>query len=453
MLNDARLRVEPFALALIILLFAQHLLFGGDRLDLSLLFAVLQLGLLLTLIGVSRGAEPPRLPLTAPAVLFGAVFALGVFSVLPIGPPLAHPLWTYVQKLEPGVPATVSMDPTGTRMQLVKLAGLGALFLVGASLGSRREAAEKTARYMTVAGILYCLWAGVSFVIAPRATIDVQGFAGRLTGALPSPNVAATLFASLTIWALAGLMRPLLRTRHRGQRITAAEIGQQWPELLLGALALPCLFLTASRGGLLSLAAAAFLIMGLTAWLTSAKQSLTGGFISVICLVLVAGMVLFLFGAEHTAARLSDTDPLSLDRLKIFAAYWPAIKASPWLGYGLGAFRSINAASMTHDNAPYLAGLGAAHNVYIQWLLQQGAPGALAMIGSVAIVLGSTVRGVIRRPSQQSLVLGCLGIAAVFAVHGLSDIALETPSMAAFFSAVLGLGYGLAERPAGQGRR
>jgi O-antigen ligase len=94
-----------------------------------------------------------------------------------------------------------------------------------------------------------------------------------------------------------------------------------------------------------------------------------------------------------------------------------------------------------------------AHNVYIQWLLQQGAPGALAMVGCVAVILARMIRGVVRRPSQQSLVLSCLGVAAVFAVHGLVDFALETPSMAAFFSAVLGLGYGLAERPAGQGRR
>jgi hypothetical protein len=69
------------------------------------------------------------------------------------------------------------------------------------------------------------------------------------------------------------------------------------------------------------------------------------------------------------------------------------------------------------------------------------------------MVLATTIRGVVRRTSQQSLILSCLGVSAVFAVHGLVDFALETPSMAAFFSAVLGLGYGLAERPAGQGRR
>ena len=210
--------------------------------------------------------------------------------------------------------------------------------------------------------------------------------------------------------------------------------------------------MTTSRGGLLSLAAAVLLILGLTAWFKSEKQSLTGGFLSVVCLVLVAAVVLALLGGQQTAQRLSETDPLSEDRLKIFAAYWPTFKASPWLGYGLGAFRSWNGLSMNHENATTLAILGAAHNVYLQWLLQEGAPGAAAMIGSVALVVMATIRGVARRAGQQSLGLACLGVTAVFAVHGLVDFALETPSTAAFFSAILGLGYGLAERPAG-GRR
>jgi hypothetical protein len=55
---------------------------------------------------------------------------------------------------------------------------------------------------------------------------------------------------------------------------------------------------------------------------------------------------------------------------------------------------------------------------------------------------------VARRASQRWLGVACLGMAAVFLVHGLVDFALEEPSLAAFFSAILGLGYGLAQRPA-----
>ena len=58
-----------------------------------------------------------------------------------------------------------------------------------------------------------------------------------------------------------------------------------------------------------------------------------------------------------------------------------------------------------------------------------------------------------RRTTQQALGLGCIGVSAVFAIHGLTDFALEVPSMSAFFAALLGLGYGIAERPTGGERR
>jgi hypothetical protein len=83
---------------------------------------------LAVLVVVTKGAQPPRLPLALPSILLGVVFALGLFSILPLRPPLAHPLWSYV----PGAPASISLDPVGTRLELIKLAGLAAAFLIGA---------------------------------------------------------------------------------------------------------------------------------------------------------------------------------------------------------------------------------------------------------------------------------------------------------------------------------
>lgn len=450
--NEAGLKVDPFALALIVLLFAEHLLFGANRQDLGLVFAVLHLILLLALIAASRGAEPPRLPLRAPAALMAGVFFLGGLSILPLGPPLAHPLWTYVQAIEPGAAASISLDPASTRVQLVKLAGFCALFLTGAALGSRREGAEAAIRCLTLAGILYCAWAAVAFAIDPKTIFGVPRpySQDRLSGSFLSPNTAGTLFACLTVMALCGLMRPLLRERRAGEAIRPAELVGLWPQGLLAFLSFACLLLSASRGGLLALAAAVLFAIALAIWMKSSKRSLTGGFLTVVCLGLAAGLALFVLGGNHAAERLADTNPLTEDRLRVFAAYWPAIKASPWLGYGLGAFAAFNAASMTPENALALADLGAAHNVYLQWMLQEGAPGALCLFAAVALVFGATVKGVTRRSSQQGLGLACLCAAVVFAVHGLVDYALEVPSMAAFFSALLGLGYGLAERPSGR---
>ena len=74
-------------------------------------------------------------------LIFGSLLLLGLFSILPLGPPLAHPLWSYA----PGAPASISLDPVNTRVELIKLLGLAAVFLIGASLGAEREGGERFA--------------------------------------------------------------------------------------------------------------------------------------------------------------------------------------------------------------------------------------------------------------------------------------------------------------------
>jgi O-antigen ligase len=450
-----RLKVDPFALALVVLLFAEHLLFGADRNDLALAFAVPQFLLLAALLATSKGAEPPRLPLKWPAALLGVVFALGLFSILPLGPPLAHPLWGYAQALIPKLGATISLEPFATRVRLVVLAGFAAVFLCAASIGARREGAEAMGRYLTMAGVLYCAWSAIAFAADPKSIFGVSRPNGqdRLSASFLSANSAGTLFACLTILGLIGVLRPLIGDRKPGQSLKPTEFFRTWPQGLLAILAFACLLISASRGGLLALLAAALIALAATAWMKSGKGSLAGGFIGAACLVLTVGVAMFVLGGGRTAERLADANPLDDNRVAIFAAYWPAIKASPWLGYGLGSFPSINGLSVNTANAVMLGDLGAAHNVYIQWLLQEGVPGALAMFCAVGLIVLATVRGMARRASQRWLGVACLGIAAVFAIHGLVDFALEEPSLAAFFSAILGLGYGLAERPASGRRR
>lgn len=445
--NDGRPKVAAFALAIVALLYVEHLLFGANRADLSLLFAVVHLLALAGLIVFSRGSEPQTPALRLPAILFGVVFAIGLVSTLPLGPPLAHPLWTYI----PGARGTISLDPAATRLELVKLAGLAALFVLGAGFGARRDVAERASAYIGYGGILYCAWSFFAWITTPTSIFGAPRPYGvdRLGGSFLSSNTAATLFAALGVMALMALVRPFTRTRRPGEKRRLDELTALWPEALLLGLALSCLLMTASRGGLIAFVAASLVSIGCLAWLRSSQRSLTGGFVSVVCLLLFVTAVVFLISGERTAARLAQTDPLNNDRLQIFAAFWPTITASPWLGYGLGSFSSVNFLSTTGTNAIALGVLGAAHNVYLQWLLQEGAPGALAMFGCVGMVLAATVRGAARRATQQTLVIACVGVAVVFAVHGLVDYALETPSMAAFFSLILGLGYGIAERPAG----
>jgi O-antigen ligase len=307
------------------------------------------------------------------------------------------------------------------------------------------------ARAATTPNILYCAWSFFAWITSPTEIFGSPRPYGvdRLGGSFLSSNTAATLFSCLSVMSLLALMRPFTRSRRPGERRRPEELTALWPQALLLVLALSCLLMTVSRGGLISFVAATLVSISCLAWIKSSQRSLTGGFVAVVGLLLFASAVVFLISGERTAARIIQTDPLNNDRLEVFAAFWPTFKASPWLGYGLGAFSSINFLSITAKSAMALGVIGAAHNVYLQWLLQQGVPGALAMIGCVAVVAAITIRGAARRSSQQTLAITCVGVTVVFAVHGLVDYALEVPSMAAFFALILGLGYGIAERPAG----
>lgn len=443
-MSDARLKVDPFAIAIVGLLYVEHLLFGADRIDLRLLFAVLHLLIGVGLAVFARGERLPPLPLGLPAALLGVVFAIGLFSLAPVGPPLAHPLWSYV----PGSPASISLDPEETRVQLIKLAGFVSLFLVGASMGARRQSAERLAAYIVYAGILYCAWAFFAWVTMLRP------YGGdRLTASFVSSNTAGSLFAALCVMSVVALLRPFAGAGRAGGRLRLEDVLPLWPQGLLLLLALSCLLLTQSRGALMSFVAGALLSIGCLAWIKSSQRSLTGGFIAVVSFLLFVGMVFVVVGGDHTTTRLSQTDPLNNDRLQLYAAYWPTAMKSPWLGYGLGAFQAANFLSLNRQNGVLISYLGSAHSVYLQWLLQMGFPGALAMFGCVAAILVATVRGAARRSSQQTLAISSVGAAVVFAVHGLVDFSLEIQSIAAFFALILGLGYGIVERPAGEGRR
>jgi O-antigen ligase len=222
--------------------------------------------------------------------------------------------------------------------------------------------------------------------------------------------------------------------------------GLFWP-LILSLLFSACLFATSSRGAVVAAGAAvAFTVLGFT-FVGTSQRSATGGVTAAIAFVVLAALVLFMIGGNQVMERFGSENPLTNERVALFGGYWRSFLASPWWGYGLGAFDSFNFQSMTAPDAFTMGQMGAAHNVYLQWLLQTGLLGFVPMMTCIIWVLATIVRGLRRRASQQALLIFSLAATCVFAVHGTADFALEEPAMAALFAAILGLGYGVATRP------
>ena len=99
-------------------------------------------------------------------------------------------------------------------------------------------------------------------------------------------------------------------------------------------------------------------------------------------------------------------------RRQIIAPHWRAFLSSPWFGYGLGSFTTVNQMLMTEAGLRELHNVRAVHNLYVQWLEEAGIVGAgllaalfverlvpIARAALIALVLSSGVlsSGVSRR--------------------------------------------------------
>ena len=436
---------DAAVIGFVVLLYVEHMIFGANRADLSLFFAIVHLLLLLAVLASAAGRRAlDRAPLAWAAAPFALVLAGAVFSVIPLGGRIGHPLWTFV------APAggSVSLDPAATRVEIVKLLGLAATFALAIVVGAKRERAETFVKALSYVGGVYAAWAFLNWSSSPNSIFGVVRpyGGGRLAGAFLSANSAATLFASQSLLQLCLVLRAVRRAPKPffSPRAWSKMEGLPTAFILL-FLNGSCLLLTASRAGALAAGAAAALAVAAFAVTRTDKRSASGGLIAVGGLLVFAALALLLVSGGALMGRLTD-NPMSDARFSIFADYGRSILASPWWGYGLGAFRAVNYQSMTASDAVAMGILGAAHNVYLQWLLQTGLLGFVPMMSCMAVILAAILAGFRRRSRQQALMIFALAVAAIFAIHGLTDYALEEPSLAAYFAAVLGLGYGVSTR-------
>jgi len=429
------------------LLMAGHLVFGANRTDVALEFAVLYgLGFLalryLTRWGRSAGARWTGL--AVPTVLFATMLLAAGLAMTPwaIGGP--NPVWTYVPS---AMPAAV-LDRSAVFIEMVKLCGLACMFCVGALIGQDAERGRRFLHLLLIAVGLYAAWAFVSHLADPRTVMGVAKIfhRDRLTATFLSANTAATLLGYVGVLTAALLLERVREASRGGWRLDrVASAGG--PALVALAIILVSVILTASRAGLAATFAGLviFAIWELFSqpWRKpSIRTLLIGGGVLV-------GMVVLVFTADLVSSRLVDLSADSAIRRELFESHWRAFLASPWSGYGLGNFYAINRMIETPTNYGNLSYVRAVHNVYIQWLDEGGVTAAAPMFASIGWILGATALGAHRRRRMTSWMRALVAASAVILIHGATDYALQVPSIAATWACLLGLGFGLANAPRG----
>ena len=430
------------------LTYAGHLLYAANRNDLALAFSVLWLAavpLMLTQ-AWARGAIE-RTPFAIVGTAFGLVLLAGLLQLTPLFEP--HPIWT----MAPGSIGVVTVDPYSTWLTLFKLIGLAAAFLVGACFGGDDDRAKQLIQGLLLGGLAYGLWAFFNFETS-RALLFGQARhldPSRLAGSLSSANIAATLFGALVILNVADLTRRLERQRERtsgGFRLRHLErLLQTIAAPLLGlGVSLTCLVLTISRTGIVATLGFVVVFVGVRAMLSAKKGAFAAPLVGILAIVLGLTIGSLALNQGMVGERIAVFHEDAAYRTAVYAAHWAAFMASPWQGYGLGTFAHINDLAMNNANREFLYGLGATHNVYIQWLEEAGLVGAVPMFATIALIAARIIRGLMLRQRVRLWLLGILSVLGLFLLHGFTDFPFEVPSMSLFLSLLLGLGFRMARR-------
>ncbi|MDG2520485.1 O-antigen ligase family protein [Caulobacter segnis] len=405
-----------------------HWLYGAQRTEMAMGLTLVS-GLLVVAVMATREFRQDLIKVRG-LIWPVAFFALSVLAVLwsltPWVPGGPHPAWAYV-----GERGFASIDPSGTVVELIKLIGIGCLFLIGVALGASDKRAHLALSLTVYAGAAFSAW----MFLAYAGGDPTAQYSRRLAGHFLSANTPATLVGMLGVLGL-GLAMRRARQAHPSRRIAAVA-----PAASATLIFMICLICTASRAGMAATAVGAALVL--------VGEGLRGGGktrpVTLLLVGLASAAALVAFAGDQLIARLFSVSADADVRGTLNSVHWKAFLASPINGYGLGSFNAINRIYLDAQNFPVLWNVNSTHNVYIQWLEEGGLAAALPMFGAIASVIGLTIFHGLRRERMRGWIVAVLGCSAIILLHGWTDFALQAPSVAGLWALLLGIGFSASQ--------
>jgi len=173
--------------------------------------------------------------------------------------------------------------------------------------------------------------------------------------------------------------------------------------------------------------------------ITKQKKTSVWILIFIIGIVALYGFAIGVYPAFERFIALKENTP---DRIVVWGDMLKALWDFPVFGSGLGTFSFIyllyNKSIMNPVEFVY------AHNDYLQLFIEVGIPGALLLLGALAMFLRSSYRTIKRLYLSGENFRFYLGLGAMTGVvaillHSLTDFNLQIPSNALFFAVLLGI--------------
>ncbi|ANK82832.1 MAG: hypothetical protein TEF_20030 [Rhizobiales bacterium NRL2] len=448
-------------LALIVVLAAAPLPLGSNR-PVSWSLLSFASGGLVCLWGLAATFRPTLFRLSGTAAIVPAVgwlLLVGWLLAQTGGPEfLWHPLWTPTAAalgLET-IGGAIAVSPSDAATSAMRLLAYGGIFWVAAQTGREPDNAAIYVFSAVGIGTLYALY-GLAAEIAGGETIvglKKWAYEDSLTSTFVNRNSFAT-FAALAAVAGLGMVMRGLRAGGGGMSAEPRPVihrpARISPEVWLCAFAVLilviALVMTRSRAGLVAggvgMAALGWAWFYRRGRLPGAPVLLAAAAASVVVVILAAG--------GGTFERKVDADGQELSgRPWLFQRTISAIADEPLTGHGGGAFESY---FHGYKNAQFggVYAISKAHNSYLEFAADAGAPALLLLLGIYAWIAGACIRGV--RVRRQDAIYPAIGLAAAALVglHALVDFSVQIPAVAALFAMLLGVGYAQAF-PTGGGR-
>jgi O-antigen ligase len=272
---------------------------------------------------------------------------------------------------------------------------------------------------------------GFGFLVSIFGILQQLTFNGKLYwfremryGGIPfGPYVNRNHFAGFVELVFPVALVPLVLGKVRKERWIVVGI--------FGLLPIGALFLSASRGGVLSFGVQlAVLIVIMMLRRTGGKQALAGGIVLLLAFLLVSWL-----GVHQVLDRFSSLQSLEVTtgkRASMRHDTWRIFLDHPWTGTGLGTLPTVFPAYESLYDGKFV---NHAHNDYLEALSDTGAVGGACCAAFLGVLLFVSLRQLLQsdKPFAAALHLSGLVACVGFLVHSFVDFNLHIPSNALLF--------------------
>jgi len=272
---------------------------------------------------------------------------------------------------------------------------------------------------------------GFGFLVSIFGILQHLTFNGKLYwfremryGGIPfGPYVNRNHFAGFVELIVPIALVPLVLGRVRKERWIVVGI--------FGLLPIGALFLSASRGGVVSFGVQlCVLILIMILRRSSGKHVLAGGLVLLLAFLLVSWL-----GVKQVLDRFSSLQSLEVTsgkRASMREDTWRIFLDHRWTGTGLGTIQTVYPAYETLYDGKIV---NHSHNDYVEALAETGIVGGICCAIFLGVLFYYSLRALLQRDKSFSAALHLSGLVACvgFLVHSFVDFNLHIPANALLF--------------------